>query len=85
MFARYNFYDKQHHRGKSFDHFLKELLIMDCNFDKQDEMVRDRIVFGTNYPAVGEKLINNGSDMTLDIVVDIAMTHELSQSELRAM
>ena len=48
-------------------------------------MVRDHIVFGTNSPAVREKLINKVSDLTLDIAVDIATTHKLSQSQLRAM
>ena len=47
--------------------------------------MRHRIVFGTNSPAMREKLINKGSDLTLDIAVDIARTHELSQSQLRAM
>ena len=48
-------------------------------------MVRDRIVFGTNSPVMREKLINKGSDLTLDITMDIAKTHELSQSQLCAM
>ena len=87
VFARYKFYNKQQDRGESFDHFLTELklLVKDCSFDQPDEMVRDRIVFGTSSPAVREKLINKGSDLTLAIAVDIARTHELSQSQLRAM
>ena len=54
VFARYKFYNKQQDRGESFDHFLTELklLVKDCNFDQLDEMVRDRIVFGSNSPAV---------------------------------
>ena len=64
VFARYKFYNKQQDRDESFDHFLTELklLVKDCNFDKPDEMVRDRIVFGTNSPAVREKLINKGGN-----------------------
>ena len=85
VFARYKFYNKQQDRGESFNHFLPEpkLLVKDCNFVKPDKMMRDHIVFGTNSPAVREKLINKGSDLRLDITLDIAMdiarTHELSQ------
>ena len=87
VFSRYKFYNKCQDAGESFDHFVTELklLVKDCAFEKSDEMVRDRIVFGTNSPVVREKLINKGADLTLDTAIDIARTHELSQSQLRAM
>ena len=48
-------------------------------------MVRDRIVFGTKSSKVREKLINEGSDLTLEKAVDIARTYELSQKHLQTM
>jgi len=35
-----------------------KLLVRDCSFKEPDEMIRDRIVFGTNSRKIREKLIN---------------------------
>ena len=48
-------------------------------------MVRDRIVFRTKSSKVREKLINEGSDLTLEKALDIARTYEFSQKQLQAM
>ena len=87
LFSRYKFYNKCQDIGESFDQFLTEvqLLANDCAFDNCDEMVRDRILFGTNSQVLREKLIEKGIELTLDRAVDIARTHELSQSQLRIM
>ena len=74
--ARYKFYNKQQDRAESFDHLLTELKLLVKDFN---------LLIRTYSPAVREKLINKGSDLTLDIAVDIARTHELSHSQLRAM
>ena len=43
------------------------------------------IVFGTNSRKSREKLINEGKELTLDRAVDIAPTHEMSQSQMKSM
>jgi hypothetical protein len=48
-------------------------------------MVRDRIVFGTKFSKVREKLINEGFDLALEKALDIARTYELSQKQLQTM
>lgn len=48
-------------------------------------MVRDRIIFATNSPRVREKLLSQGSELTLDKAIDIARSYELSQVQLKAM
>ena len=48
-------------------------------------MVLDRIVFGTKSSKVREKIINEGSDLTLGKALDIARTYELSQKQLHTM
>ena len=48
-------------------------------------MVRDKIVFSIISPAIREKLIIEGSDLTLDHAVEIAHCDELSKSQMRTM
>ena len=86
IFARFKFYSKDQGQSESFEDFVTELILLvkDCGFDKPDEMVRDRIVYGTNSKHVRQKLIIKGSELTLDIAVDIARTYEISQSQLQS-
>ena len=50
---------------ETFNQFVTELklLVRDCNFDRIEEMVRDRIEIGVN-PNIREKRINIGSNIT---------------------
>lgn len=62
-------------------------LVRDCSlrlFKEPKEMIRDRIVFGTNFRIIRktlEKLINEGRELTLDM----ARTYEMSQSQMKSM
>jgi len=62
-----------------------KLLVRECSFKEPDEMIRDRIVFGTNSRKIREKLINEGKDLTLDKAIDIVRTYEMSQSQIKSM
>ena len=62
-----------------------KVLVKDCGYEKPDRMVRDLLGFGTKSSKVREKLINNGSDLTLEKALDIARTYELSQKQLQTM
>ena len=48
-------------------------------------MIRDEIIIGTNSLKVREKLINQGSSLTLNQAADIAKIHELPQAQLTSM
>lgn len=48
-------------------------------------MVRDRIVFGVQSAKVREKLLNEGSELTLHKAMDIARSHEFAQAQTRAI
>ena len=50
-----------------------------------DEMVRDRVVIGCYSSKAREKLIHEGSDLTLAKALDIARTEEISQAQLQTM
>ena len=60
-------------------------LVKDCEYINPDEMIRDRIVFGTSSERVREKLINEGDKLTLDKAIQIAQTHEYPQQQLKTM
>ena len=87
IFARYKFHERMQGDSENFDHFVTELklLVKPCNYDKSDEMVRDRIVFATNSTRVREKLLCYGPDLTLEKAIDIARSHEVSQQQLKTM
>ena len=87
IFARYKFHNIVQQEKESFEQFLTRLKIQakDCSYNDADEMVRDRIVIGCQSEKVREKLIQEGSDLTLDKAIDIARTHEISDAQLRVM
>ena len=61
------------------------MLAQDCDFKDPEEMIRDRIVFGTKSLKVREKLIAKGAKLTLDKAIEIARSFESSQAQLTAM
>lgn len=58
IFARYKF-NNELQGSSSIDQFVTrlKLLATDCSFTNSDEMIRDRIVFGTSSAKVREKLM----------------------------
>ena len=55
----------------------------DCEYGQaEDDIVRDRIVFGTKSAKVREKLIDIGSDLTLERVIELARVDEVSVQKL---
>ena len=58
----------------------------DCDYhDYSDEMILDRIVYGTNSPKIHEKLINVGKDLTLQKAVQIGQNYEYAQEQMKQM
>ena len=64
-----------------------KLLAKDCGFpaDIVDEMIRDRLVYGTNSLKVQERFINRGTDLDLPTALNIACAYESAQSQLKKM
>ena len=87
VFSRYKFHKRVQAESETVEQFVTDLklLVRDCSFKEPDEMIRDRIVFGTNSRKIREKLINEGKELTLDKAVDIARTYEMSQSQMKSM
>ena len=68
----------------SFQQFVTELklLVKDCGYTQPEEMVRDRIVIGCKSQKVRERLIEQGSDLSLTKAIEIGLTMELSRTQL---
>ena len=75
--------------NETFEQFVTELktLMKDCEYlaEIQDELIRDHIVFGVRSSKIREKMILEGSDLTLDKCMDIANTYELSVPQSQAI
>ena len=54
-------------------------------FDKADEMIRDRIVFGTNSSHIRQKLIKVGAELTPEKAIQTAQSLEYAQLQLRTI
>ena len=69
IFAHYKFHNILQQEKEQFEQFLTKLKIevKDCGYKDPDEMVRDRVVIGCYSQKVREKLIQEGSELTLDL------------------
>ena len=86
IFARYQF-NNEIQGSEAIDSFVTRLRLKsrDCDYQDSDEMIRDRIVFGTNSPKIREKLINVGRDLTLQKAIQIGQNYEYAQEQIKQM
>lgn len=87
IFARFKFYNEVQ-GSDPIDKFVTRLRLraQDCQFrDNMDEMIRDRLVIGTNDSRIREKLINEGEKLTLDKALQIAQSYEYCQKQMVSM
>ena len=87
IFARFKF-NNESQGISTVEQFVTRLRVLaeDCNYgENREEMIRDRIVFGTSSQKVREKLITEGEKLTLTKAVQIAQSHEYSQQQLKTM
>ena len=87
LFARYLFLERRQKTDETFENFVTETrnLVKDCEYDKPEEMVRDIIVCGILSSSIREKLLDKGAALTMEEAIDIAITHETTQTHLRSM
>ena len=73
--SRFKFKSRAQEYGEQFESFVTDLkvLIKDCGYPANiyDELIRDYIVFGVKSVKIREKLINEGSELTLAKCIDI--------------
>ena len=89
IYARYELRCREQEDAEKFEHYVTslKLLLNECGYDAaiHDEMIRESIVFGVKSSKIRQKLINEGSDLTLQKCLDIARTYELSQEQLKVI
>ena len=86
IFACYRF-NNETQDSHSTDSFVTRLRThaRDSNFPEQDNVIRDRIVFGCSNTKVGEKLMDEGEKLTMDKAIQIAQNYEYCQQQLSSM
>ena len=86
VFARYQFYNETQ-KDETVDSFVTRLKLKakDCNFTDEKEMIRDRIVFGTNSNKIREKLIEKGEALTLPMAIQICQNFEYAKEQMKLM
>ncbi|XP_062582084.1 uncharacterized protein LOC134243873 [Saccostrea cucullata] len=87
VYSRYKFLSRTQKEGETFEKFLTDLrlLVKECGYKDQDDMIRDAIVFGTRNHKVREKCIGEGSDLTLEKAMNFARTCEISKQQIQSM
>ena len=88
VFARYKLHSKVQEPGETCQQLVTalKLLVRDCEYGQtEDDIVRDRIVFGTKSAKVREELIDTGADLTLEKAIEIARVEEIAVQRLKEM
>lgn len=84
-YERYMFFTRAQNSDESIDKYVTDLKIKarNCKFgDLHDEMIRDRIVCGTNSEHLRARLLRQG-DTSLDKVLELCRAHEASEAQMK--
>ena len=83
IFERHRFWSRSQKEGEAFEWWLKDLRIIakDCEFQEEDNMVRDKVVYGVMDKKVQERMLRK-SDLTLQDAIDYCRAAESSKSQL---
>lgn len=82
VYSRYRFLGRTQKEGDIFKNFLTDLrlIVKECGYQDQDDMIRDAIVYGIQEHKVREKCIGEGSNLTLEKAINFARTCYISIS-----
>ena len=61
IYERFKFWSRSQKEGESFDPWLKDLRLMakDCEFAEEENMIRDKVVYGVYDKKVQERMLRN--------------------------
>lgn len=82
---RYRFNTRVQGRSESIDQYVTDLKLIakDCEFEHlEDGLIRDRIVCGTNYPRVKERLLRE-DNLTLAKAISLCRADEESDKNTK--
>lgn len=87
VYERYIFYQRNQRDGEPFDSYLLEIkqLVRTCEFaEKENEMLRDRLVLGIADKKLQTRLLET-KDLTYEIAVEKCRTNEATKQQTREM
>lgn len=76
---RYTFFQRCQMANENFYQFLDEIrhLAKHCEFaELEDSLIRDRLVFGANSVELRDRILNDGGDPPLDVIIQICSETE---------
>ena len=85
---RYKFNTRVQRKDETADQYVTELKLIakNCNFGSlEDELIRDRLVYGTNSERIKERLLCGEEELTLVKALKICRADEQSNKQLKAM
>ncbi|KAL4704668.1 hypothetical protein ACJJTC_016612 [Scirpophaga incertulas] len=85
LHSRFKFYSRKQNEAEQFEHFLTDvkMLANDCQFEScKENMIRDRLVFGTRDTDTQLKLIKNG-DPHLEEVINMLRLSSLNEEQIK--
>ena len=88
LFARYKLHSKVQEPGETSEQFVTalKLLVKDCEYRQaEDDIMRNRLVFGTKSAKLREKLIDNSANLTLEKAIQIVRFDEIAAQQLKEM
>ena len=86
IYERFRFWSRWQKEGEPFDHWVKELRLMakDCEFQEEENMIRDQIVYHVFDKTVQGRMLRN-TELKLKDACDICRAAESSQNQLDEM
>lgn len=87
VFEWHQFWSHAMSSGFTMDRFITELRqkSKDCEFcRREDDMLRDKLVFSINDPRLKERLLHENR-LTLQRAIDICRSTELAKTQIQAM
>ena len=86
IYERFRFWSRWQKEGEPFDHWVKDLRLMakDCEFQEEENMIRDQIVYHVFDKTVQGRMLRN-TELKLKDACDICRAAESSQNQLTEM
>ncbi|CAB4044721.1 Transposon Ty3-G Gag-Pol poly, partial [Paramuricea clavata] len=88
IMERYKFNTRVQRKNETADQYVTELKLIakNCNFGSlKDELIRNRLVYGTNSERIKERLLRGEEELTLVKALKICRADEQSNKQLKAM
>ena len=86
VYERYCFWSRGQVEDEAVDKWVKELktISSNCEFTEEDNMIRDKIVFGYRDPKVKERMLRE-SMLTLTKALEICRAAESTKTQIKSM